>query len=104
ENSALIRISDVSAYSSDPLVRRATPLQKTGDAGRATAALNRLTAERSGVVNEGRVIARRGDDEVELTLEIDERIPDNCVLIPAAMQETALLGAAGCTIELGKVD
>ncbi|MDH5189894.1 MAG: NADH-quinone oxidoreductase subunit NuoG, partial [Gammaproteobacteria bacterium] len=42
ENSALIRISDVSAYSSDPLVRRATPLQKTGDAGRATAALNRL--------------------------------------------------------------
>ncbi len=104
ENSALIRIADVPAYSTDSLVRRAIPLQKTADARQAAVYLNRLTAERSGVANEGRVIARHSDEEVELPLEIDERIPDNCVLIPDAMNETASLGVSGTTIELGKVD
>ncbi|MDH5436251.1 MAG: molybdopterin-dependent oxidoreductase [Gammaproteobacteria bacterium] len=104
ENSALIRIADVPAYSTDSLVRRAAPLQHTSDAKIATVYLNKLTAERSGVASEGRVIAKQGDEDVELHLEIDDRIPDNCVLIPDAMPETAVLSVAGTTIEIGKVD
>ena len=104
ENSALVRIADVPMYAADALVRRATPLQQTADARSPVACINRLTAEKHGLSDQGRVRAKQGDAEVVLPLEINERIADNCVLIPTALRETAALGVYGEPIELVKVD
>ncbi len=91
----LVRIADVSLYAADPIVRRAAPLQQTGDAGRPLARINASQAERCGVAGSTAVRVTVGADEVVLGLAIDRRVPDGCVWIPGGYAETATLCGQG---------
>ncbi len=101
-NTGLQRIGHLPMYAVDMLVRRAQPLQDTTDAIVAAIYLNAATALRAGVANEDNVQAVQGSCSVSLPLVIDESIPDECVMIPVALEETSALGAAYGVIELRK--
>jgi len=87
----------------DMLVRHAEPLQDTVDAIGAAIYLNAATALRAGVADEDEAQAVQGSYSATLPLVIDEAIPDDCVMIPTALEQTASLGAASGVIELHKV-
>lgn len=99
----LQRIGHLPLYAVDMLVRHARPLQDTSDAIAAAIYLNAVTAQRAGVADENSALAVQGSCSITLPLVIDESIPDDCVMIPVALEETAALGAAYGPIELRKV-
>ncbi|MCC6207270.1 MAG: NADH-quinone oxidoreductase subunit G [Gammaproteobacteria bacterium] len=91
----LTRVGYVPIYAVDPLVRRADALQQTADArGLAVASLCAETADRLGLRAGQSARFRQDGGEAELPVAIDDRVPAGCVLIPAALPETAGLGAA----------
>jgi NADH-quinone oxidoreductase subunit G len=95
EDAVPTRIGHVPIYAVDPIVRRADALQQTADArGLAAASLGAATAARLGLKAGARALFRQDDGEAVLPVLIDERVPEGCVLIPAALPETAALGAA----------
>ncbi|HEB56833.1 MAG TPA: NADH-quinone oxidoreductase subunit G [Gammaproteobacteria bacterium] len=101
-DAGLQRIGHLPMYAVDMLVRRARPLQDTCDAIAAAVYVNADTALRAGVADQDRVQAVQGSCSVSLPLVIDDSIPDECVMIPVALEETSALGAAYGAIELRK--
>jgi len=97
------RIAEVPVYATDALVRRATALQQTADARPVAAYVNETLAERLGLAGGEQARVRQGDVELELPLVIDGRIPDGCVLIPAALPGSVGLGAMGSIVGLERV-
>jgi NADH-quinone oxidoreductase subunit G len=95
EDPILTRVGHVPIYAVDSIVRRADALQQTADArGLAAASLCAATAAKLGLQAGARARFRQDGGEAELPVVIDERVPEGCVLIPAALPETAALGAA----------
>ncbi len=100
----LQRIGHLPLYAVDMLVRHAAPLQDTSDAIAAAVYLNAATARQAGLAEASRARAVQGSYSVTLPLVIDEAIPDGCVMIPAALEETAALGPAWGPVELRPAD
>ncbi len=96
------RIADLPIYGVDGLVRRAGPLQHTADAYHPGVAMSRTEAERHGVAEGGEITVRQGDGEVKVEVVIDERVPDNCVWLPAGLPTSMGLGAGHGPVELAK--
>ncbi|CAG4882542.1 NADH-quinone oxidoreductase [Georgfuchsia toluolica] len=94
------RIADVPAYFADPLVRRASSLQKTRDAAVPTARMNAAMLDRAGVVAGNHMRIRLGEGEAVLAAQLDSGVPDGCVRIAAAHPATAKLGAMHGTITM----
>ncbi|NNE38510.1 MAG: molybdopterin-dependent oxidoreductase [Gammaproteobacteria bacterium] len=94
------RITDMPMNSLDVLVRHAEPLQQTDDIADDTAHLSQSMADKIGLVNGDRVVIEQSDASLEIGYSIDNRIPDNTVLIHAAGKNTSGLGAwyAGISI------
>ena len=88
----LQRIAEISMYSIDPLVRRANALQKTRDNGGPVARMHPREAQKQGVGSSARLRVIAGGETVTLDFLVDRRIPEGCVLIPAAYPETVALG------------
>jgi len=95
----LIRIAPVPLYATDGLVRRAKALQQTEDAGSASLRLNdslvkrlNLTENRANVLSNGEFLT--------LPYVIDERVPDNSILIDAGIRETMVLGEPYRALEI----
>ena len=103
-DAGLQRIGHLPIYATDMLVRRAQPLQDTSDAIAAAIYLNAATAERAGMSDETSAQAVQGSCSVSLPLVIDEAIPDDCVMIPVGLEETAALGMAYGPVELHRVE
>lgn len=101
-NSTLVRISEVPIYAVDALVRRASALQQTQEAQTAAAYVNRRVAAQLAIVAGQEVQASQGEARARLTVVIDERVPDGCVMIPAGLAGSATLGAAFGAIELAR--
>lgn len=91
---SLERISDVPLYRVDGLVRRAPALQSTADNPPATARVGPEAAARIGILDGDQVAVRADDVNISLTVEIDDKVPDGCVFVAAAYEETTRLGAA----------
>lgn len=91
----LNRIAEVSIYTVDSLVRRASALQQTKDNPAPAARMNASQAEKSGLTESDRVVVRMVEGSAELDMVIDPRIPDGCVLVAQGHSETATLGACG---------
>ncbi len=89
------RLAEVPMYRVDALVRRAPALQKTADSPGAVAKLHPSQAERLGLKagEPVRVVMQEG--EACVLLQLDERVPEGCVWVPAGYPETAGLGAYG---------
>ncbi len=102
---ATVRLGDVPLYASDGIVRRATALQQTDDAGVPRAGINARTARRLELGAGERVLVKEegGQGQASLDVAVDDRVPDNCVLIPQALRETLALGAVGAAVTLEKI-
>ena len=100
--SGIQRVSDVPAYFCDPLVRRSPPLQKTREARPPRAFMNARLLARIGVAAGQPVRACQGSGEARLMAALDDRLPDDCVRIPAGHPSTAALGAMFGTVTLEK--
>ena len=91
----LMRLAEVPIYAVDPIVRRASSLQKTSDNPMPAAHLNAAQADKLGLRAGATVQVIMAQGSASLELVIDARIPDGCVLVPAGYPETSRLGAHG---------
>jgi NADH-quinone oxidoreductase subunit G len=92
-SSGLERIADVPTHFADPLVRRATSLQRTRDAASPAARMNAATLAKLGLAAGRAVKVSRGGTARDLVAQLDPGLPDNCVRVAAGHPSTANLGA-----------
>ena len=82
------------------LVRRAQPLQQTQDAVHDMLAINRVTAEKYGLLNKKTAKVKQHDATVSLPIHIEEAIPNDCVLIPQGTAASVTLGSSYTSVEI----
>lgn len=83
-------VSNVPLYAVDATVRRAAALQATADArGCQTVAVNSKLAEKYGLKDAGQIRLSASGEVISLPVKINERVPDDCVYVPAAVLATA---------------
>jgi NADH-quinone oxidoreductase subunit G len=87
------RIAEVPAYAADAITRRARSLQATHDAHAPVAWMNRALYEKLGLRDGDEVRVKQGSGEAVLAAGIDDKLPADCIRVPAARPETAALGA-----------
>ena len=87
------RIADVPIHFADALVRRAESLQRTADAAAPVASMSHALLSRLGLREGERVRVTQGGGEAVLEVRRDDRVPADCVRIPAGHPSTAALGA-----------
>ncbi|MEJ2621136.1 MAG: NADH-quinone oxidoreductase subunit NuoG [Candidatus Thiodiazotropha sp.] len=89
---ALLRGGDTPLYACDALVRRATALQQTLDAGSETICLHPQEAARLGLDDSDTALVKQNGNQIDLPLQLDERIPQGCVWISTGLARTSTLG------------
>jgi NADH-quinone oxidoreductase subunit G len=99
----LQRIAEVPIYHADAIVRRAPSLQKTRDAQPPAAEMHPALYERLGLRNGDLVRVRQGAGEALVVAATDERLPEDCIRLAAAREETAALGAMFGTVSVERV-
>ena len=99
----LQRLADVPIYATDPLVRRATSLQLTADAKAApVASLPAALWQQLGLSDGHAVRVAQGSASAVLPARLDATLAANVVRVPAALAETATLGASFGAITVEK--
>jgi NADH-quinone oxidoreductase subunit G len=88
----LQRIGEVPIYSTDSIVRRSPPLQKTRDAAPPVAWMSGALYERLGLRNDDFLKVRQGEGEAVVAAAVDVGVPEGCIRLAAARPETAELG------------
>ncbi len=88
----LERVADVPIHFADPLVRRASALQRTKDAAPPSARISVATLERLGLSAGERVRVARNGSGVALTVVADDTVAAGCVRLAAAHASTAEVG------------
>jgi NADH-quinone oxidoreductase subunit G len=89
---SLLRGGDTPLYACDPLVRRATALQQTQDAGSDVIRLHPDEATRLGLDGSDRALVKQNGNQIDLPLQLDDRIPQGCVWISTGLERTSTLG------------
>jgi NADH-quinone oxidoreductase subunit G len=99
----LERIGEVPIYACDAIVRRAVSLQKAPDATDAVIRINPAEASRAGLSEGalGRIV--QNGFQADLPVAIDQRVPDGCVWVPAAVAGSETLGGQFGAVALEKV-
>jgi NADH-quinone oxidoreductase subunit G len=97
------RIADVPIYFADPIVRRSPPLQRTRAAKTPRAWMNARLMARLGIAKGQKLRVKQGPGSAILNAALDDKMPDECVRIPAAHAATAGLGAMFGTVSLEKI-
>jgi NADH-quinone oxidoreductase subunit G len=93
----------VPAYRVDALVRRATALQETPDAGDRRVHINPTVARRFDLAEGANVRLQNGEGAVELQVTLDVRVPDDCVLIYTAQPAFEALDAGTALLSLQRL-
>ena len=88
----LQRIGEVPIYSSDPLVRRSLPLQKTRDAEPPVACVSPRLYAQLGLLPGDLLRVSQAGGVVTVPVAVDDRLPEGCIRLAAARPETAALG------------
>jgi len=96
------RISHVPMNAIDPLVRRAHALQQTSEIADGAIHINNQFAQKLNLVEGSIAKAEQNDCFTELPVTIDQRVPDDCVLIHAAQKCHGQLGPWFGEITLSK--
>jgi len=86
------RIADVPIHFADALARRAESLQRTADAAAPVASMSHALLSRLGLRGRERVRITQGGGEAVLEVRRDDRVPAECVRVPAGHSSTAGLG------------
>ncbi|MDH5182358.1 MAG: NADH-quinone oxidoreductase subunit NuoG [Gammaproteobacteria bacterium] len=102
DDAPLQRLGEISIYAVDAYTRRSEALQNTIDAMSVVARMNSQLASSHGIQTGDKIIARQGEASAMLIVEIDERVADACVVIPAGVQQTADLGENFASVSLTK--
>jgi len=102
-NGAVSRISDMQMNSLDPLVRRAVALQQTGDVADGAVHLNNQFVARLRLSAGDKVKVKQQGSVLDLEYVVDDRLPDNTVLIHAAHPAAVALGGWFSDVSIEKV-
>jgi NADH-quinone oxidoreductase subunit G len=102
-STALERMGEVPIYHADAIVRRAPSLQQTRDARVPVAWLHGSLIDELGLGAHDRVRVRQDGGECIVGYARDDRLPSNCVRLPAACPETAHLGASFGPVSVERV-
>ncbi len=97
---AMQRIAELPVYCVDSVVRHAHALQLTADAQVNSARINSALAKKLKLEDGQDVSAVQDKYNVDISISIDDRIADNCVYIPAGIEQASALGGGYDTIEL----
>jgi NADH-quinone oxidoreductase subunit G len=92
ENGGIRRIGEVPIYQADPIVRRAGSLQRTSDAAPPVASMRGDLMGKLGINAGETVRVKQGTGEIQLPAAQDDKLPPDCIRIPAAHPLTAALG------------
>lgn len=90
--SGIQRIGEVPIYQADAIVRRAASLQQTHDAAEPVAVMNDALFSQLGLRDGDQVRITQGGGAAVLTAARDDKLPANCIRVPAAHPLTAGLG------------
>ena len=101
--SGIQRIAETPIYAADAISRRAPSLQKTRDAGPPAASMNLALAQRLGLQAGDQVQVTQSGGSALVPYAIDDRLPADCIRLPAAVEQTAQLGAASAVINVERV-
>lgn len=88
------RISDVPMNTIDPVCRRAKALQATSDVADGKLHINTATAASLKLSAGVEASVQQADATLRLPVSIDDRVPDNCVLIHSGHPKQVGLGAS----------
>jgi NADH-quinone oxidoreductase subunit G len=96
------RIGGVAMYSVDALVRRATALQRTPDAWTGDARLSSKLAATLGLANGDSAMLQQAGRALSVTVRLDDRVPDDCVWLPAGVPGSENLAGGFGEVSLAK--
>ena len=99
---AMLRSGEAPIYTTDPLVRRSVPLQKSYDGQQAFASLSPAEFARLELGENARVSVSQNGHAITLPVRLDEGLPDGCVWIPSGLSETSALGSLFAPIEVSR--
>jgi NADH-quinone oxidoreductase subunit G len=100
---AIERIAGVSIYQSDAIVRRSAPLQKTRAGAAPVAAMNGALFARLELRDGDTVKITQGGGAAILPAVRDDKLPANCIRVPAGHPSTAGLGAMFGAVEVERI-
>jgi len=100
--SGTARIGGVPMYASDAIVRRSEALKHTPDAWANGARINNQMAKGLSLGEGDSVRISQGEGSAEITVTIDDGVPDNCVWLPAALPAGSGLGCSFGEISVEK--
>jgi len=98
----LQRITETPMNMVDSLTRRATSLQSTLDIADGALHINSTLAQKNKLSDSDNARVVQNEQETTMKVMIDERVPDNCVLIQSAHPNQIQLGAAFGSVKIGK--
>jgi len=93
----------VSIYQSDAIVRRSAPLQKTRAGAAPVAAMNGALFARLELRDGDTVKITQGGGAAILPAVRDDKLPANCIRVPAGHPSTAGLGAMFGAVEVERI-
>ncbi len=100
--SGLERVGGVPAYAVDATVRRAAALQRTPDAWPRGLRVCTALADSLGLADGETALLQQSDVSTTLPVWVDDRVPEHCVWLPAAVPGAELLSAAHGSVTLEK--
>ncbi len=98
----LQRITETPMNMIDSICRRAVSLQQTDDVSDGAIHINTLLADKNNLSDADTAKVEQDDSAVNLKVVIDDRVPDDCVLIQSAHPAQIDLGASFGSIRIAK--
>ncbi len=102
KNKGLQRITETPMNMIDSLTRRAESLQKTNDIADGAIHINSALAKKNKLTDIDDAKVEQNEKEVIMKVVVDDRVPDNCVLIQSAHPNQIQLGGAFGSVKIGK--
>jgi NADH-quinone oxidoreductase subunit G len=99
---AMVRAGETPIYSTDPLVRRSQPLQKSADGKQAFASMAQVDMDRLKLNDGDMVKVTQGNGSATLATKLDDDVPAGCVWVPAGLPQTQSLGEVFAAAEVSK--
>ncbi len=96
------RITETPMNMIDPISRRAVSLQKTDDVSDGAIHINSALAAKNKLTNDDSANVEQDESSATLKVIIDDRVPDDCVLIQSAHPAQISLGASFGEIRISK--
>ncbi|MES2934607.1 MAG: NADH-quinone oxidoreductase subunit NuoG [Pseudomonadota bacterium] len=98
------RLAEIPIYSTDAIVRRSLPLQKTSDAKAPRAWMSANLLKQYGLIEGDRVQVKQGEATASLFAGFDSGLPENVIRVAAGHKATAGLGPMFGAITVEKLN